>query len=299
MPSVAEALGITQPAVSIAVRHLEESIGVSLFERTARGMMPTPAGAALALRLKRALAEVRHAVSDIASLRGVTQGTVTIGALPLGRTRVLPEAIAAVVARYPGLRIATMEGTFESLAAGVRAGDIDFIFGALRPPEYASDLQGDPLADDALAILARRDHPWAGRKLVPRDLVRARWLLPRVSTPSRTLIERAMSKRDLPPPDVVVESSDLAVLRGVLLNTDLLTVISPRQLAYELDGGLLTVLNVTLMDLRRVVGITRRKDGLASPGARILMEEISQRCRALLASSNDDAHMEARLEAIA
>ena len=58
MPSVAESLGITQPAVSIAVRQLEDSIGVTLFERTARGMIPTPAGAALALRLKRALAEV-------------------------------------------------------------------------------------------------------------------------------------------------------------------------------------------------------------------------------------------------
>ena len=50
MPSVAESLGITQPAVSIAVRQLEDSIGVALFERTSRGMMPTPAGAALALR---------------------------------------------------------------------------------------------------------------------------------------------------------------------------------------------------------------------------------------------------------
>src|SRR5438045_7603596 len=70
-----ESLGITQPAVSIAVRHLEDSIGIALFERTARGMMPTPAGAALALRVKRALAEIRHAAADIASLRGITQGT--------------------------------------------------------------------------------------------------------------------------------------------------------------------------------------------------------------------------------
>lgn len=136
MPTVAESLGITQPAVSIAVRQMEDSIGVALFERTARGMMPTPAGAALALRLKRALAEIRHAVADIASLRGTTQGTVTVGALPLGRTRLLPESIAGVVAKYPGLRIATMEGSFEALAASLRAGDLDFILGALRPVEY-------------------------------------------------------------------------------------------------------------------------------------------------------------------
>src|SRR5947208_2718510 len=135
LAALAESLGITQPAVSIAVRQLEGSIGVALFERTARGMMPTPAGAALALRLKRAWAEIRHAVADIASLRGITQGTVTVGALPLGRTRLLPESIAGVVAKYPGLHVATTEGSFETLAASLRAGDLDFILGALRPAE--------------------------------------------------------------------------------------------------------------------------------------------------------------------
>jgi LysR family transcriptional regulator, regulator for genes of the gallate degradation pathway len=285
MPSVAESLGITQPAVSIAVRQLEDSIGVALFERTARGMMPTPAGAALALRLKRALAEIRHAVADIASLRGITEGTITVGALPLGRTRLLPESIAGVVAKYPGLRVATMEGSFEALAASLRAGDLDFILGALRPAAYASDFEGEPLADDELAIVSRRGHLWANRRrIASRDLVRARWVLPRLNTPNRMLFERALTKRGLPPPDVVVETSDLAVLRGVLSNSDLLTAISSRQLFYELETGLLTVLPISLADTRRVIGITRRTDSLASPGAKIMMEEIARRSPALLAS---------------
>jgi LysR family transcriptional regulator of gallate degradation len=271
--------------VSIAVRQLEDSIGVALFERTSRGMMPTPAGGALALRLKRALAEIRHAVAEIAALRGITQGTITVGALPLGRTRLLPESIAAVVAKYPGLRVATMEGSFETLAASLRAGDLDFILGALRPVEYASDLQGEPLAEDELGLVCSRGHPWAGRKQIPaRDLALARWVLPRVNTPNRMLFERALTARGLPPPNVVVETSDLAVLRGVLLDSDLLTAISPSQLSYELGAGLLTLLPVPLRDTRRVIGITRRTDSLASPGAKILMEEIARRCPAVLAS---------------
>src|SRR5438552_6417858 len=288
MPSVAESLGITQPAVSIAVRQLEGSIGVALFERTARGMMPTPAGAPLALRLKRAWAEIRHAVADIASLRGITQGTVTVGALPLGRTRLLPESIAGVVAKYPGLRVATMEGSFEALAASLRAGDLDFILGALRPVEYASDLRGEPLAEDELGIVCRRDHPWAKRKRIPpRDLARARWALPRLHTPNRTLFERALIARGLPPPNVMVETSDLAVLRGVLLNSDLLTAISPRQLSYELGAGVLTLLPIPLRDTRRVIGVTRRTDSLASAGATILMEEIARRSPIILSPMHD------------
>ena len=286
MPSVAESIGITQPAVSMAIRQLEDSIGVALFERTARGMMPTLAGAALALRLKRALAEVRHVAADIAALRGITQGTVTVGALPLGRTRLLPESIAGVVTRCPGLRVATVEGSFETLAASLRAGDLDFILGALRPVEFASDLQGEALADDELAIVSRRQHPWVRRKRIsPRDLTRAHWVLPRVNTPNRTLFERALKERGLPSPNVVVETSDLAVLRGVLLNTDLLTAISPRQLSYELAAGLLHVIPVPLPDTRRVIGITRRTDSMPWPGAKLLMEEIARRCPAILGAA--------------
>jgi LysR family transcriptional regulator of gallate degradation len=285
MPSVAESLGITQPAVSLGVRQMEDTIGTALFERTARGMIPTTAGAALALRLKRALAEMRHAVADIDALRGVTQGTVTVGALPLSRTRLLPEAIAGVVAQYPGLRVATVEGSFETLAAGLRAGDIDFILGALRPAGYASDLEGEPLAEDELAIVARAGHPWASRRrLSPRDLARAHWVLPRANTPNRILFERALTGRGLAVPHVVVETSDLAVLRGVLVNSDLLTALSPRQLSYELTSGLLAVLALPLPDTRRVIGITRRSDSLASPGAKILMEEIARRSREVLAA---------------
>jgi LysR family transcriptional regulator of gallate degradation len=283
MPSVAQSLGITQPAVSIAVRQLEESIGVALFERTARGMIPTQAGAALALHLKRAQAEMRHAVAEIASLRGVTQGTVTVGALPLGRTRVLPESIAGVASRYPGLRIATTEGSFEALAASLRAGDLDFILGALRPAAYASDLRGEPLGEDELAIVCSSTHRLAQRRRVAvRELARARWVLPRRNTPNRRLFEQALASRGVAVPEAVVETSDLAVLRGVLLQSDLLTAISPRQLDYELEAGLLTRLAVPLPDTRRVIGITRRVDGLASPGANVLMEEIARRCAVLL-----------------
>jgi len=85
---------------------------------------------------------------------------------------------------------------------------------------------------------------------------------------------------------VVVETSDLAVLRGVLLNSDLVTAISQRQIAFELSAGLLIVLPIALPDTRRAIGIMRRTDSLPSPGAKILMEEIARRCPAVLASTD-------------
>lgn len=55
-----------------------------------------------------------------------------IGALPLSRTRLLPSAIAAFLAQHPGITLMTNESPYESLVADMRAGNIDFIIGALR-----------------------------------------------------------------------------------------------------------------------------------------------------------------------
>ena len=103
-----------------------------------------------------------------------------------------------------------------------------------------------------------------------------------MNTPNRTLFELALTQRGLPQPDLVVETSDLAVLRGVLVNSDLLTAISPRQLSYELRAGLLQILPFPLPDTRRVIGVTQRTDSVASPGAKILIEEITRRCPGVL-----------------
>ena len=72
------------------------------------------------------------------------------------------------------------------------------------------------------------------------------------------------------------------MLRGVLLASDLVTAISPRQLSYELGAGLLRILPFPLPDTRRVIGITRRTDSLVWPGARLLMDEIARLCPTLL-----------------
>ena len=275
MPTVADQFGITQPAVSAAVRELEASLGLLLFERTPKGMLPSVHGEVLALHVKRSLAELRHARDEIASLRGSTQGTVTVGALPLGRTLILPRAIARVVSRHPGLRIATIEGPFATLVAALRSGDVDFILGALRPPGYATDLVGEPLLSEELAIVARADHPLLRKpRTTLQAVARGAWVLPRPGTPTRDLVEALFARRRIRTPDVRVETSDLAVLRGVLLESDLVTAISARQLDHEFRAGLLKALPIPLPETSRRIGITRRSASVPSPGATLLMDEI-------------------------
>lgn len=275
MPTVAKALGVSQPAVSGAINDLESSMEVTLFSRTSKGMVTTEEGEMLAFRVKRALAELRFVEADIAALKGTTEGQVVIGALPLGRSIILPRAISEVLVRHPRLRFSTVEGPFDTLATKLRAGDIDFILGALRAPDYARDLVGEPLLTDRMAIIVRAGHPLTRlRKVSRKDLATVQWVLSSRATPARMLFEQSLIAAGMTPPVEAVETSDLAILRGLLLHGDMVTAISTQQLHYEIAAGMLQVLDIDLPDMSRVIGITQRVESHASPGALALMQAI-------------------------
>jgi LysR family transcriptional regulator, regulator for genes of the gallate degradation pathway len=275
MPSAARALGVTQPAVSSAIRILESGAGVPLFHRSPRGLLLTSDGETFLLHVRRALNELRHVSDDVAALRGSIQGSVTVGALPLGRTLILPEAIARVIGQYPGVRVVTDESAYETLVGGLRAGDVDFILGALRPNDAASGLENERLMTEDLVVLARRDHPLAAeRGLTIRQLAQAQWILSRRQSPTRGLFEAMFKRVKVKPPMATVETADLAVIRGLLLRTDMLAVLSAQQLHYECQSGQLVMLDAPTRNTSRDIGLTLRAGGTPSPAARALIDAI-------------------------
>lgn len=274
MQTVATLLGLSQPAVSAALKVLENGADTSLLERTPQGMIPSLAGQEMVPNIRRALNELRHIPADIAARQGVLVGTVQIGALPLSRARLLPQAILAVTAQYAGIKIITNESAFVTLSSELRSGEVDFIVGALRTSEYAADMVSETLFTEKMVIVARRGHPLSGTSVSPEDLRNARWVLPRSETPARKLLESSFRKMDIPPPDPVVESGDLAIVRGLLLDSDMLAAVSARQLQHELDNGELVSLEVELADTERPIGITFRAGSLLSPAANAMIEAI-------------------------
>jgi LysR family transcriptional regulator of gallate degradation len=281
MPAAARAFGVTQPALSGLVRDLEARTGCALFTRSARGVTPTRAGQQLAFRCKRALAELRSIDSDLAGISGVVQGSVVVGALPLSRTLLLPAAITDLLARHPRVHVSSVESPYEVLAAALRSGEVDFILGALRPPGEAKDLLQEALFDDRISLVVRSGHPLAALPAIGFEhLQRARWVLSRPGSPARELMERFFQHSGQPSPQPAVETGDLALLRGLLLKSDMVTAISAQQLHYEIEAGMLRVLDFPLAT-QREIGITQRSGALAAPCALALIEEV-RRCARLL-----------------
>lgn len=275
MPSAARTLGVSQPALSSAVRILENGAGMPLFYRNPRGLLLTSEGDTFLLHVRRALNELRHVSDDVAASRGSIQGSVTVGALPLARTHVLPEAIARVVGKHPGVHVVTDESAYEALVGGLRAGDVDFILGALRANDAASGLANEKLMSEHLVVLARPGHPLAQtRGLTVAQLARAQWIVPRQQSPSRGLFDNLFKRAKIKAPMPTVETADLAIIRGLLLRTDMLAMLSAQQLRYECESGQLVVLDAPTQNTNRDIGLTLRAGGTPSPAARALIDAI-------------------------
>jgi len=281
MSTVAHQQGLTQPAVSAAISRLEQCLAQPIFQRTPRGMIPTPAGERWVMRFKRVLAELRNIEADVAALNGAIEGVVTVGALPLIRTLVLPRAIAEVLARHPRLRIRTLESPYGDLCAGLLSAEVDFILGALRPLHDKS-LSTEVLLHEDIVLLSRTGHPLAARRDIGFDDLRAYpWVLSRASSPLRYQLNDFFRAYGQPLLEPSVETADLATLRGLLLHSNMLTALSRHQMHYEVASGGLQALDFPLDGMQREIGVTVRAGARLSPGAHALLQEV--RAQALLA----------------
>lgn len=274
MQTVANLMGLTQPAISSTLKVLESGCGQTLFERTPRGLQPTRASREILFPIRRALNELRHMESDIKAIQGRLQGAVHVGALPLGRTRVLPAAIVRLMSEHPDIQVITNESPFDLLATELRAGDVDFIFGALRPSAYASDLCAEMLLSEEMVLVARRGHPLQAAGFSYDALTTAKWVLPRAGSPARQMLDECFTALGMATLRPVVESADMAIIRGLLLRSDMIAAVSANQLEQEIASGELCVLPVELQQTSRAIGLTYRNGCLHSPAAQALMKMI-------------------------
>lgn len=275
MGAVAQRLGVSQPAVSMALRDLEAGVGLPLFDRSAARVGLTPAGERLLFHIKRALSQLRIAGAELSAMKGVVEGHVVVGALPFGRPYMLPVAIARLLREHPRLQVTTVEGPLDTLAAGVRAGDVDFVLGALPRAGRPVELVREELFSETMAVFVRAGHPLAQRSgLGLEDALRADWVLSRNGTPTREALAAVFSSLGLPQPRVAVQSSDLSIIRGLLLETDMVSAASRQLFHHELQDGTLVTLPIRLPGTSRPIGILRRTQDHSSPGAQLLIEEL-------------------------
>jgi LysR family transcriptional regulator of gallate degradation len=254
-------LGVSRPSIHRAINDIERISGLVLFERTAHGYATTPAGEALRRSAKLALAELRQGLEEIDAYLGNDKTTITVGSLPLARSFILPAAINAFTSARPEVQVRVRDGAYGDLLHGLRYGEIDLVIGALRNPAPIDDVVEEALFLDRLVIAARFGHPLA--KIPEPDvqaISRFPWVTPSPTIPTRKLFDALFDDAGVAPPQRIVETSSLILTRGLLLDSDRLTIISRHQIARELENGSLVALDFNLATTDRAIGITTRKD---------------------------------------
>lgn len=160
----AQRLSITQPPLSIALRGLEDELGVTLLARTRRRVGLTHAGSIFLEQARAILARAAEAVQLAQAADRGDVGRLTIGFMSASIFTLLPAVLRAFAARHPGVRLDLRELTLPQQIAALRGGSLDA--GFVRPPVTDADLTAAPLLEEPLRVALPADHPLTASKRV-------------------------------------------------------------------------------------------------------------------------------------
>ncbi|MET9772937.1 LysR substrate-binding domain-containing protein [Streptomyces sp. NPDC006367] len=171
----AAAIGMSQPALSGAVSALEETLGVTLVERTTRKVLLSPAGERLAIRARAVLDEVGALLEEAEAVRAPFTGALRLGVIPTVAPYLLPTVLRLVHDRYPELDLQVHEEQTASLLDGLGTGRLDLLL--LAVPLGVPGVTEIPLFDEDFVLVTPLDHRLGGREGIERGELRELRLL--------------------------------------------------------------------------------------------------------------------------
>ena len=226
--SIADAsarLHVASSAISRQIAHLEADLGVELFERRPRGMVPSYAGDLLARHAQRVFLEEEAIVTELKRLRGLASGRVRVAATEGFGMSLIPAAIRSFRDRHPGIRIEMRIVAPAAVTRMVREGEVDIGATFSFAPEPGVRAMGEGRAP-VLAVMAR-DHPLAGRPVLSlAQLARESIALPEKDTTVRQLFDIACGLAGVVIEPVLV-SNYIAGLWAFAAESGGITIASP------------------------------------------------------------------------
>jgi DNA-binding transcriptional LysR family regulator len=192
----AEELYLTQPAVSLQIKALEEDIGVQLFDRTGTHIALTDAGKVLLGYSQRANALLVQAEQEIAALSGDHVGQLALGASTTIAQYVLPRLLGEYCKEYPRVHPTLISGNTEQIVDAVEKQKIEL--GFIEGPARSREVKSEPFLEDELVLIASTAHEWAERASISAaDLCSTPLLMRERGSGTRRVIEMALERQGI------------------------------------------------------------------------------------------------------
>ncbi len=282
-PSIASAareLNMSQSAVTKAIQELEKSLGVPLFERSNKGVVPTCYAAVISERLRSVKSSLRHLTDELNAFRSGGSGHVIVGTLISASAELLPKAILKLKRDHPGILVTVYEGANEHLFHGLANGELDIVVGRL-PEAHLPLMRQYPLNhtilyEDAICAVAGAHHPLTKqRKLQLADLTDYPWIFPLHDSPARALLERHLHEQGLTVPDNLTESLSLVTNIGMLQGSDTVMFIPLTAARHFSRLRLLTILKTPPLGAFGQVGYSVKSEHNLPPATQLFIRCLS------------------------
>jgi len=264
----ADKLYRTQPAVSQAIRRLEEEVGESLFDRSSRDGTLTASGQVLLKYAQQIINLRRDAKLAVKELKDLQRGKVTLGANEYTVMYLLP-VISVYRVRHPHIKIEVKRDLASRIPSEVLKRDVEIGIVSFHPPDPA--LQTVPVAKDELALIVAPGHPLAGKKIVSvRELGVESFIAHNVRSPYRERVVQTFEKQRTP----LNISMELPTLEAIkrFVEQGMGVALVPRLAAQaEIERGQVIALTVREMRLERKLYLIYRKGAKLSHAARAFL----------------------------
>jgi molybdate transport repressor ModE-like protein len=264
--AAADALHLSQSAVSQQVAALEKEVGQPLLERTSAGPKLTPAGETLSAHADAVIARLDEAERELAAIAGLEGGTLRLMSFPTASATLVTRAMSAFHARFPSVELQFSEGEPEDSLPALRRGDVDiavaFDYPGM-PEDFGRDAEAELVLTEPMRVALPQGHPLVGSKTVKVEaLSEEDWLCGNAPSSCREFVLEIGRGAGFEP-RISFQSDDYKVLQG-LVAAGLGVTLLP-ELAGEFPG-------VELRDIRgatpvrRIWAVTREADS-RSPAA--------------------------------
>ena len=275
----ADTVGRTQPAVSIAIRRLEEEVGAPLFDRSQKTPTLTEAGEIIHDYAQRIVALRDQAREAVAELRTLKRGRVRVGANESTSLYLLPQVILAFRERHPEVKVEIYRQVSERLPREVLERNVDFAVLASEPVDR--DLESFPVLRDELVLILHPEHPLAGRRSVTvEELGRESFLAHNVRTASRNKVIEVFAEHHTPLNITLELATVETIKRFVQLSVGLAFV--PRMcVREELERGSLATVPVEGLSYHRTLWVTHRRNTTFSRAAAAFLQIMRQHAKAV------------------
>jgi len=262
--AAAQRVHVTQAAISMQIRQLENELGARLFVRAPRRVILTEAGEHLLDRARLILREHDAAQDEIAELAGAERGRLRIGSASASITSdPLPKILKELRKQHAGAEVSVISGTSDALVHQIQSGELDLAFVSL--PVEARSIQTERLNEDQLVAIASPRHRLAKQRTVSAyTLAGERLILGERGGNTRRLIDQFFAQAGVTL-TVSMELSRQAAIRRMVEEDMGVGIVPLKSVREEVERGRLVRWWIEGAQINWELGIARLSGGYESP----------------------------------